>query len=522
MILHLLHLAWHILAGLAVFYLVFRKLWFHSFAKNGCEQEVHGYVPKRILSQSEHALAILNQNAHSIRTTTVHLLSGNLTQPYIREGLRVLQARYPALRMGTHYSGPNELRFHEYNDAERRVQLEVIGRRDGEHWKEELQHQMLLGAPAPVTHDQLLWRAVLLYDADQKQHELIVNASHCCLDGTASVILGPLLAHYCAKLERGTKGDKSESALRLAADSLCKQEFVAELLPSIDSLSQQHPLYRSSLTWPQALLPTIPRAILNFMVHPSHARPVTFVPLGERRDHVDCCILEAKALANLREKCREHSVTVHAALMGVAAKAYQESFHIPEGKEIEFTTAVRLGNFFNIDRKELGVFISHVVEPCRLRSRDATLWPYAVDGHNELHVNPATSLPGSAFRELAEWPGLRVAIETPLIVRFLLRFMSKFDGGRLSNVLLSNLGDLTSHLPEDIESWHHSFLGQDGRVLGAEFFVFLYSFRNQMYISTTWTEPLVSRAQGERFVSNFLHFLRHPDATSGDESTDRR
>lgn len=533
----LLHVfAWQSLVGLAVIYFLFRRPLFLFFSRTGVEEEIHAYIPKRVLGHYEAGLALVNQNMHSIRLTSVHLLDGDFSVNCIRQGLRVMQARYPILRMSTHYSGPGELRFHEYEDAFRRVQLDVVRRKSEDHWRQELQYQAFIGAPPPVTHNQLLWRVVLLFNTDvqtprnanseqsqlsnsgsnsgkSKRHELILANSHCALDGTSSVMFGALLVHYCTRLQNSVKdidANNREAALELFADALCIEVYQKDLPLSIEDLSVKHPQYRSSLTWPQAVLPTVPRSIFGFLAHVHHVQPFTFVPIGKRRDRVDCSVLEPQHLTHLRELCREHSVTVQGALMGAGFKAYQETFKLAEGHNVEAACPIRLGNLLNVDRKELGVFVSHCYENTRLHARTADIWQYAASSHAHLHVNPATRVPVLAFQEMVEWPGLKLVAGMPPIIRLVMKVLSKTDGGRTCNFMISNLGDLSQFVPDQIEAWREAYLSQDARGLGCEFFIFTHSFRGQLHISTTWTEPLMPRSTAELFVRNFLHFLCNP------------
>jgi len=135
---------------------------------------------------------------------------------------------------------------------------------------------------------------------------------------------------------------------------------------------------------------------------------------------------------------------------------------------------------------------------------------YARVSHNHLHVDPDTRLPRGAFRGLHDQTAFSL-LSNP-ILKYVL-FNDHRMCGRDRNMVISNLGDVTNYHPTSRKFGPFELLEfystQSQAAVGFEIFIVLAAFHGELYMTVTFTTPLVSSARGQELTNEIVHIFRN-------------
>ena len=486
---------------------------------------------------------------------------GRLHLNQVRLALRLMMEHHPNLRCGVHRRRDGAYYLHEFDHAAAMASVVLVPRRGDDHrWKAEAERLLEYRSPQFTHPDSLLFEVSFVSDINNSREsggeedrcEIILMSSHVIIDGTSNFAFHSELLRFCKLLKQAGCDNADENSDTFL--TLCHAEHRNISLSSnfMDAVRRDPRLAatRRSILWkflpPIAGIATdVLASLLHF--HSSVGRlakgeqnknTAPECGLGECREVLETRTADERLLASVVAEAKATGVTVHAIMHAIYVDAHAEVFNLPPQFPLNVTTPIRLASLISppIPRTELlhGVFHGqhnvHVLarggaEDCHSEQWRSRLRQYATDCHDHLHRNPATKLPESAFADVHLAPCWDTAFRKPLFLRLLLA--DRKDAGRVGNVVISNVGDLSPHLATSwaddgqndrdgrklfaIESVH---VFQSNRCVGFECFFLFATMSGKIHLAWTIPSLLLPRDTGKKLADAFMNRLERLATTT--------
>jgi hypothetical protein len=378
-------------------------------------------------------------------------LEGRLEEDAMRAALAALQRRHPLLRC--HVAQPGA-----FEPGAEPIELELLPRRDADHWQEVTEHQVHRPLPlGPLPQVRVTW----LRDTDGARSELVIASNHALLDGaSAATLLRELLAHAGAL----TLGD--------APPALPPQPPQ----PPIEQVLRPPPVQ-----WPS-------------WQPPACLRPEAAASPGARRSRLRYGELDADTTGALAVRARERGTSVHGAICAAMLLAIRQT---ESARRLTLSTNVSLRPETSprIGDEHMGSYVSALITNHQIGAATA-FWPLACEVKAELARRHA------AGEHILRWRG-----RLGRLGRSALALAPHIANGRWQALNVTNPGKLD--LPTTYGSVkllaYYGFAGQ--ALVGADVQLCVMTLAGTLGYSLQYVEPLMSSATAARVELRFRDAL---------------
>eukprot|EP00759_Apiculatamorpha_spiralis_P026627 PhF_6_TR29410/c0_g1_i2/m.43452 len=509
----------YFVAGIFSFVL-YRFLWRYSpnpYLNTKYESEFNRYKTVRPLGDDESFMLCMNDGLRFSRTCGVLKMKGKLDMGLLSDALHVTMARHPCLRCGIHrsiYDG--KFYFHEYTHAYDLATIQYIPRKSNDQWKDEWYKITNFLPQASVSPNHLLFEFYVVTSPNSREHELFFHPSHVIVDGTSQYAFFHHLLRYYSLLvasssspSNSIKATLMEKEYRSAFD---KAEFFStfEALRNSPNMVKHLPWYHSFVPYFIQAIPFLSKSLFSKKSF-QYGTPKS---IGDIHDRVFSHKFTTAETKRILETAKFQGMTVHALVHGMYCESHITTMGCKAGSKLLMNCPVRMGNFVEpkaIPHDKICLSSGFIYVDVNVKS-GGTWLDYAHECHHAIHVNPKTKLPGSAFKYYSETTVESAGVSHPISLA--VAYADRSMQGRFMHGILSNVGDLTRHIPktygtgDDTVSIEDIYVTQSNSVHGAECFMLVATLHGEMMLSLTFPIPLFSESQASGVWTGFVSKLQ--------------
>lgn len=408
-------------------------------------------------------------------------VQGKLTPEIIRKALSWLQMRHPLLR--AHFvEDDHYYRFQvdhydnrELDEKIAGVPLCVVKRADDAHWLKITEDELCRDFDP---ESRKLWRMIFLHSENScHSNEIITFIHHAISDGVSITGFAHELLSFCRQIATGTNHVPDLEVLPL----LPAAELMLPEIPPSCKFSSQPPQNHSSeekqTPW-------------NFQVDQ---------PLNERRARILYFQLDEAIMTQLRACCKRQHTTVNSALIAallISTFNKTDSIH-----HVCFSFAINLRTFCEpkVDNEHFGCYI--MMEQARITlSQNISFWDLTHNCSKEIEKQIDIRQRQGFLPKKFHKSFLSSMMVTGLSKS---NAQQQFSGGPA----LSNLGVLD--LSEKYGPFQLKEIYTGAPQVSGLYMVFLCvsTFREKLFCTLSYTEPLLSREAANSIADSFVSQL---------------
>ena len=512
----------------------------------------------RELYPHEVMMAASNGQSNNFRTSSASVVNGTVTVHELRLAMELLLEIHPYLRCGVHKKCNGKYYLHEYENASEMLEVIHIPRENNaEKWRQEWHRIAQHRVKQFCSTDSLLFDLYIVsddHDNLSQQQELIVNSSHVILDGTSHVAFHTELIQLCHVVQELTGSGRvaMDPALFSKLKKAVRRE--ARDVRVGDERLRQTAAYDDAVKsvgwWRRFLLSSsLVRMFLWMKICFHHGRsyqPISsssswFEPSSESKikgemELIVCQTLTADLTKRIIATAKAGGVSVNALLLGAFVHSHAIVHSLPEGRLLSVTIPVRVSSIVTppVPRTEVhhgsGACLFHFAKVLATSSKTIFPWKtYASCYQEQVHLNPLTRVPHSAFRCVVEGRVVSDMYDSWLFHLWNLRRMH----GRIANLCLTNMGDLTDGMQNGIargildraqakgagpQSFVQDrkasplvlssvFVSQTVVTGGTECMLSVLTLNGVMHLCWTFSTPIIERKKAVETTTQFLSLL---------------
>ncbi|MFC2145907.1 condensation domain-containing protein [Acidobacteriota bacterium] len=280
-------------------------------------------------------------------------VSGDLTEPVLRQALDYVQAKYPSLRWRIKDGEVPEF----VSEGVPKIPLRIVQRQYEQHWIEEAEREIY--EQCPYFKGPLV-RMVQVISKDKKSCDLVMGCCHAATDGISIIMVVKELLSTAAKLSQG--------------ETIPPPTPLPEPLPSTELLKKDlefepYPLDEAGI---KALKSEILKGDRD-------------VPPDKRITHIIHRVLEEGETQKLVASCKKENTSVHTALCAAFFQAVVEQIRAQQKPArkgplvISCLTPVDIRHhFIKPVEEDIGYYISFAMHYQRI-DENAPIWPAAME-----------------------------------------------------------------------------------------------------------------------------------------------
>jgi len=426
---------------------------------------------ERKLVAFERGLEILNRIASSLNVVTITKVKGYINQDFLKNALATIEQRHPQLQ--SCISGSiDKLEFSK--KANSPLPLKILEHQDSDSWKKVVLNEL----NQEIDSSKSLFRATLIYQAEQNFTYLITTIHHAVIDGISSVRLHSEILSHCGNIQEIEK-------------PLSQLETLPIIPPFEALLPDSHTGYRGkikSLIWLLKLL------LKQLWLQPKTLEFEKHVPVEARTCNVIYKQIEPTLTQALLEQCRVEKTTIQGALCSAMLLAVNNKIRTEKSEK----TSIVCRSFVDLRRR-----LSPAIGNESLGSLASAVSTFHT-------ISPQTDF-WQLAREVKQkvTQGINRGDMFNIILMFtqvLNALLSSSNKAPLA-VEVTNLGEVD--VPVNYGSLkleEISFMPSQG-VFGGVFFAAVTTLQGKMMLNFVFSEPSISQATIEGLIDDTMSYL---------------